>query len=192
MPFVEATFLGYAEGGGVIGMDEADGAGIGETGVAPGEDGVDGFGGVAFAVHGGRENPAGFAKIFHGRREFAMEIGEADFTGEGGSGFFLEDPEAETEKRPVACIAKEFHPGFFFGERSAANELGDGGVSPHRAAGGEIFETVVAETEARRLDDGEFLGAWQRLEHQKILAQGGANVGMAGRKTDLEGESAKS
>jgi len=105
VPFVEAAFLGYADGGGVIGVDEADGAGIGEAGVAPGEDGVDGFGGVAFAVHGGRENPAGFAKIFYGRDEFAMEIGEANFAGEGGGGFFLEDPEAETEERPVSGVA---------------------------------------------------------------------------------------
>ena len=191
MPFAEAAFLGYADGGGVIGMDEADGAGIGEACVAPGEDGGDGFGGVAFAVHGGSENPAGFAEIFHGRREFAMEIGEADFTGEGGGGFFLQDPEAETEEWPVACVTEEFHPGFFFGERAATDELGNGGVGPHGAAGGKIFEAVTAETKARSFDYGEILGAWQRLKHQKILAQGRANVGMVRRKADLEGELAK-
>jgi hypothetical protein len=158
LPFAEAAFLGYAEGGGVIGMDEADGAGIGETGVSPGEDGGDGFGGVAFAVHSGRENPAGFAKIFDGRREFAMEIGEADFTGEGGGGFFLEEPEAETEERPVSGIAEEFQPGFFFGERVAANELGYGGVGPQAAAGGKIFQAMLAETKARRFDFGEIRG----------------------------------
>ena len=74
LPFVEAALLGYAEGGGVIGMNEAHGAGIGKAGVAPGEDGGDGFGGVAFALHGGRENPAGFTKIFDGRNEFAMKM----------------------------------------------------------------------------------------------------------------------
>src|SRR5882724_6331574 len=145
LPFVEAAFLGYAEGGGVIGVNEADGARIGEAGVAPGEDGGNGFGGVAFAVHRGRKNPAGFAKIFDGRREFAMEIGEADFTGKGGGGFFLEDPEAETEQRPVSGIAEKFDPGFFFGERAAANELRHGGIGPHRAAGGKIFQAMVAE-----------------------------------------------
>ena len=191
LPFAEATFLGYAEGGGVIGMDEADGAGIGETGVSPGEDGGDGFRGVAFAVHRGRKYPAGFAKIFHGRREITMEIGEADFPGEGGGGFFLEDPEAETEERPMAGVAEEFDPGFFFGERAATDELGYGGVGPHRAAGGEIFQAMVAETKARSFDYGEILGAWQRLKHQKILAQGRANVGMVRRKADLEGELAK-
>jgi len=191
LPFAEAAFLGYADGGGVIGMNEADGAGIGEAGVAPGEDGGDGFGGVAFAVHGGSKNPAGFAEIFHGRREFAMEIGEADFAGEGGGGFFLEDPEAETEERPVSGVAEEFDPGFFFGERAATDELGYGGVGPHGAAGGKIFEAVTAETKARSFDDGEILGAWQRLKHQKILAQGRANVGMVRRKADLEGELAK-
>ena len=122
LPFAEAAFPGYADGGGVIGVNEADGAGIGKVGVTPGEDGGDSFGGVAFAVHGGRENPAGFAKIFDGRRELPMEIGEADFPGEGGGGFFLEDPEAETEKRPVASIAEEFYPGFFFGERAATDK----------------------------------------------------------------------
>jgi hypothetical protein len=155
LPFAEAAFLGYADGGGVIGMDEADGAGIGEVRVAPGENGGDGLGGVAFAVHGRREDPAGFAKIFDGRREFAMKIGEADFSGEGGGGFFLEDPEAETEERPVSGVAEEFDPGFFFGERAAADEPGDGGVGPHGAAGGEILEAMVAETEARSFDDGK-------------------------------------
>src|SRR5882724_12644074 len=145
--FEEAAFLGYAEGGGVIGVNEADGAGIGEAGVAPGEDGGDGFGGVAFAVHRGRENPAGFTKIFDGRNEFAMEIGEADFTGEGGGGFFLQNPEAETEERPVSGVAEEFDPGFFFGERASADEFGNGGIGPHGAAGGEIIQAMVAETE---------------------------------------------
>jgi hypothetical protein len=145
LPFMEAAFLGDADGGDVFGVNQADGAGIGKVGVAPGEDGGDGFGGVAFAVHGGSENPAGFTKIFDGRDEFAMEIGETDFTGEGGGGFFLEDPEAETEERPVAGIAEKFDPGFFFGERAAADELGDAGVGPHGAAGWEIFQAMVAE-----------------------------------------------
>ena len=51
LPFAEAAFLGYADGGGVIGMNEADGAGIGKMGVAPGEYGGDSFRGVALAVH---------------------------------------------------------------------------------------------------------------------------------------------
>src|SRR5260370_1055106 len=71
LPFVEAAFLGYAEGGGVIGVNQADSTGIGEVAIAPGEDGGYGFGGVAFAVHCGRKNPAGFAKIFYGRDDFA-------------------------------------------------------------------------------------------------------------------------
>ena len=96
LPFVEAAFLGYADGGGVIGVNEAHGAWIGEARVTPDEDGGDGFGGVAFAVHRGRENPAGFAKIFDRRDEFAMEIGEADFPGEGGALIFFEDTEAKT------------------------------------------------------------------------------------------------
>jgi hypothetical protein len=173
LPFVEAAFLGYADGGDVIGVNQADGAGIGKMGVAPGEDGDDGFGGVALAVHGGSENPAGFAKIFDGRDEFAMEIGEADFPGEGGGGFFFEDPEAETEEGPVAGVAEKFDPGFFFGERAAADELGDGGVGPHGAAGGEILEAMVAETEARGFDDGKIRRRAQRFKHKKILAQGG-------------------
>ena len=148
LPFVEAAFLGHTDGGGVIGMNQADGAGIGKVGISPGEDGVDGFRGVAFAVHGGRENPAGFAKIFDGRDEFAMEIGETDFPGEGQGGFFLKNPETETEERPVAGVAEKFDPGFFLGERSSADEFGNGGIGPHGAAGGEIFEAMVAETEA--------------------------------------------
>jgi hypothetical protein len=191
LPFVEAAFLGYAEGGGVIGMDQAHGAGIGKAGVAPGEDGVGGFGGVALAVHGRRKYPAGFAKIFDGRNELAMEVGEANFTGEGGGGFFLEDPETETEKRPVSGVAEEFDPGFLFGERAATNELRDGGVGPHGAAGGKIFQAMVAETEARRFDDGKFRGSCERLEHGLILAQSGANFGMGSRKEDLEGVLAK-
>src|SRR5258708_11434929 len=124
LPFAEAAFLGYAEGGGVIGVNQADGAGIGEAGVSPGEDGGDGFGCVAFAVHCGRKNPAGFAKILDGRDEFAVEIGETNFTGKSGGGLFFEDPKAETEERPVAGVAEEFNPGFFFAERAAAEELG--------------------------------------------------------------------
>jgi len=84
LPFVETALQSYADGGGVIGVNEAHGAGIGEAGVAPREDGGDGFGGVALTVHCGRENPAGFAEIFYGRDEFAMEVSEADFAGEGG------------------------------------------------------------------------------------------------------------
>ena len=143
LPFVEAAFLGYADGGEIIGVNQADGAGIGKVGVAPGEDGGDGFGGVTLAVHAGSENPTGFAKIFDGRDEFAMEIGQTDFTGKGGGGFFFENPEAETEERPVAGVAEEFDPGFFFGERAAADELGNGWVGPHGAAGGKIFEAMV-------------------------------------------------
>jgi hypothetical protein len=155
LPFAEAAFLGDAEGGGVIGVNQADGARIGKVGVAPGEDGGDGFGGVALAVHGGSENPAGFAKIFDGRDEFAMEIGETDFPGECGGGFFFQDPKAETEERPVAGVAEEFYPGFFFGERAAADEVGNGGIGPHGAAGGEIVEAMVAEAKAGSFDDGK-------------------------------------
>ena len=191
LPFVEAAFLGYADGGGVIGVNQADGAGIGEVGVAPGENGADGFRCVALAVHGGRENPAGFAKIFDRRDEFAMEVGEPDFPGEGAGGFFLENPEAETEERPVSGVAKEFDPGFFFRKRTAADELGNGGIGPHGSAGGEILKAMVAETEARSFDDGKFRGRAQRLEHDEILAQGGANFGMERRKEGVEGEVAK-
>ena len=91
----------------------------------------------------------------------------------------------------MSGVAEEFHPGFFFGERAAADELGYGGVGPHGAAGGKIFQAMGAETKTRSLDDGKFLGLRQRPEHQKILAQGRANVGMVRRKTDLEGELAK-
>jgi len=84
-----------------------------------------------------------------------MEIGKTDFAGEGGAGFFLENPEAETEERPVAGVAKKFYPGFFFGERAAADKPGYGRIGPHAAAGGEIFEAMVAETEARSFDDGK-------------------------------------
>jgi len=190
-PFPEAAFLGYADGGGVIGVNQAHGAGIGKVGVAPGEDGADGFGGVALAVHGGREDPASFAKIFDGRDEFAMEIGEADFSSEGTGGFFFEDPEAETEKRPVACVAEEFDPGFFFGERASADEFGNGGIGPHGAAGGEIFQAVVAETEARGFDDGKIRSKRQRLDHEGILAQAGLNFGMGREKEAVEGGLAK-
>ena len=182
LPLAEAAFLSDADRGGVIGVNEADRAGIGEVCVTPGEDGGDGFGSVALAVHGGGKNPARFAKIFDGRDEIAMEIGEADFTGEGSGGFFFEHPEAETEKRPVPGVAEEFHPGFFFGEGAAADELGNGGVGPHGAASGKILQAMGAETKTRSLDDGKFLGLRQRPEHQKILAQGGRNSGMAARK----------
>jgi hypothetical protein len=191
LPFVEAAFFGHADGGGVIGVNQADGAGIGEVDVAPGEDGSDGFGGVALAVHSGRENPAGFAKIFDGRDEFAMEIGETDFPGEVSGGFLLEDPEAETEVQPVAGVAEELDPGFFFGKRPSADELGYGGVGPHGAAGGEIFQAMVAKTEARSFDDGKFRRRAQRWKHEKILAQGGANFGMDREKEGVEGEVAK-
>src|SRR6266849_4054214 len=187
LPFAEAAFLGYADGGGVIGMNEADGAGIGKMGVAPGEYGGDSFRCVALAVHRGRENPAGFAKIFDGRDEFAMEIGETDFTGKSAGGFFLEDPEAETEERPVPGVAEKFDPGFLFGERASADELGYGGVSPHGAASGEILEAVVAETQARGFDDGKCRGGAERIKHDEILAQAGLNFGMKRKKEGVEG-----
>jgi hypothetical protein len=191
VPFAEAAFFGYADGGGVIGVNQANGAGIGKMGVAPGEDCGDGFCGVALTVHRGRENPAGFAKIFDGRDEFAMEIGETDFTGKGGGGFFLEDPEAETEERPMPGVAEKFDPGFFFGERASADELGYGGVGPQVAAGGEIFQAMVAETEAESFNDGQFRRRAQRSEHNEILAQGGAIVGTECEKEGVEGEVAK-
>jgi len=191
LPFEEAAFLGYADGGGVIGVNQADGTGIGEASVAPGEDGSDGFGGVAFAMHGGREDPAGFAKIFDGRDEFAMEVGETDFSGEGAGGFFFENPEAETEERPVAGVAKKFYPGFFFAERAAADKSGYGRIGPHGAAGGEIFKAMVAETEARSFDDGKFHGRAERFKHDEILTQGELNFGMEREKEGVEGEVAK-
>src|SRR5271166_1396688 len=176
--FAKAAFLGDFDGGEIIGTDEADGAGIGEARVAPGQGGTDGFGGVALAVHGGSENPAGFAEIFDGRGEFAIEVGEAHFAGEGAGGFFFEDPKTETEKRPVSGVAQEFDPSFFGGERAAADELGHGGVSPHFAASGEIFEAMAAKAKALRFDDGEFGGERQRFKHGEILAQARANIGM--------------
>jgi len=191
LPFVEAAFLGYAEGGGVIGVNEVDGAGIGEVAIAPGEDGGDGFAGVAFAVHGGRENPAGFAKIFDGRDEFAMEIGETDFTGKSGGRLFFEDPEAETEERPVAGVAKKFYPGFFFAERAAADKSGYGRIGPHGAARGEIFKAMVVETEARSFDDGKCRGRAERFKHDEILTQGELDFGMEKEKEGVEGEVAK-
>jgi len=172
-------------------MNEANGAGIGKVGVAPGEHGADGFRGVTLAVHGGRENPACFAKIFDRRDELAMEIGETDFTSKSGGGFFFEDPETETEQRPVTGVAQEFDPGFFFGEGAAADELGYGGVGPHGAAGGEIFKTMVAETEARGFNDGKFRGARQRFKHDEILAQARRNFGMERKKEGLESKVAK-
>src|SRR5882757_6157489 len=191
LPFVEAAFVGYADRGGVIGVNQADGAGIGEAGVSPGEDGGDGFGGVAFAMHGGRGNPASFAKIFDGRDEFAVEIGETDFSGEGGGGFFFENPEAETEERPVSGVAKKFYPGFFFAERAAADKSGYARIGPHGAAGGEIFKAMVAETEARSFDDGKCRGRAERFKHDEILTQGELNFGMEREKEGVEGEAAK-
>jgi hypothetical protein len=172
VPFVEAAFFGYSDGGSVIGVNQADGAGIGKVDVAPGENGIDGFGGVPLAVHGGRKNPAGFAKIFDRRDKLAMEIGETDFPREYGAGFFLEDPEAETEERPVPGVAEKFYPGFFFGERASAHKLNNGGIGPHGAAGGEIFQAMVAETQAGSFDDGKFRRCAERWKHEKILAQG--------------------
>jgi hypothetical protein len=161
------------------------------VGVAPGENGADGFRGVTLAVHGWGENPAGFAKIFDGRDKFAMEIGKTDFPGEGSGGFFFENPEAETEERPVAGVAEEFDPGFFFGERASADELGYSGVCPQVAAGGKIFQAMVAETEARSFDDGKYRRRAERFKHDEILAQGESNIGMEREKVGVEGGIAK-
>ena len=91
----------------------------------------------------------------------------------------------------MSGVAEEFHPGFFFGEGASADELGNGGVGPHGAAGGKIFEAVVAEAEARSFDHGKFLGRGERFKHEKILAQSGAHFGMRKGKEGLEGECAK-
>ncbi len=120
-----------------------------------------------------------------------MEIGETDFTGKSAGGFFLEDPEAETEERPVAGVAEEFYPGFLFRERAASDKFCDGGVGPHGAAGGEIVEAVVAETQARSFDDGKCGGRAERIKHDEILAQAGLNFGMEGKKEGVEGGVAK-
>jgi hypothetical protein len=50
---------------------------------------------------------------------------------------------------------------------------------------------MVAETEARRFDDGKFRGSGERFEHKKILAQGESNILRARKKEGLEGELAK-
>jgi hypothetical protein len=50
---------------------------------------------------------------------------------------------------------------------------------------------MVAETEARSFDGGEFRRIGERFEHEKILAQGGANIGMGRKKEGLEGALAK-
>ncbi len=166
-------------------MNETDSAGIGKAGVAPGQGGADGFGGVTFASHGRDEDPAGFAEIFDRRDQFAIEVGEAHFAGEYAGGFFFEDPKAETEERPVPGIAQEFDPGFFGGERAPSDELGYGGVGPHGAARGKIFETMAAKAEALRFDDGKSGGEWQRFKHGEILAQAQGNAGVERRKEDV-------
>src|SRR5258708_39061629 len=118
------AFLGYAEGGGVIGVNQADSTGIGEVAIAPGEDGGYGFGGVAFAVHCGRKNPAGFAKILAGRDEFAVEKGDTNFTGRGGGGIFFEDSKADNEGPPVARVAGVCAPGSCFAQGAASSKTG--------------------------------------------------------------------
>lgn len=155
-PFVEAALFGDTKRGKILGMDEADGAGIVEAPIGPGQGGANGFRPVAFAVHRRREGPAGFAKVFDGWLGLAKEMGDADFAGEGAGGFFFDQPEAETKERPVPGVALEFEPGFFLREGAAADELRDARVGPHFAAGGKILDAMAAETQARRFENGKF------------------------------------
>ena len=91
----------------------------------------------------------------------------------------------------MSGIAKEFGPGFFFGERAAANKLGDGRIGPQGAASGEIFQAMVAKTEARSFDGGKFRGSGECFEHDEILTQGELDFGIEREKEGVEGEVAK-
>src|SRR5258708_33776303 len=50
LPFAEAAFLGYADGGGVIGGNKADSTRIGDVAIAPGTDGSERVGGGAVDI----------------------------------------------------------------------------------------------------------------------------------------------
>src|SRR5262249_12559771 len=108
-------------------MDDAEGRGIAQARVAPGENGLDGFGSVTFAVRRGGQDPAGFAEIFDRGKSLAGEATETGFAEESAGRFFLENPETEAEQRPETRVAHEFVPGFLFGERASAEKAGDAG-----------------------------------------------------------------
>jgi hypothetical protein len=61
--FLIAEFPGQADGRGIFGMDEANGAGVGEVAIAPAERLAESFAGVALAMDGGRENPSRFGRV---------------------------------------------------------------------------------------------------------------------------------
>jgi hypothetical protein len=50
---------------------------------------------------------------------------------------------------------------------------------------------MVAEAKTLGFNERKFRGSGERFEHKKILAHGGANIGMGRRKEGLEGELAK-
>ena len=126
---LEAAFGGDAEGGGVIGVDDAGEGGGEEAVAAPVEESVDGFGGVAAAMLGGGEDPADLGCV-EGWGDGAVVVEEADFADEVAGGFFFDEPGAEAEQRPVAGVAEETCPGLFGGEGLAADVADDDGVGP--------------------------------------------------------------
>jgi hypothetical protein len=117
-------------------------------------------------VHGGGEDPAGFAEVFDRGRDLAGKTAETSFADEGASGFFFENPKTEAEHGPKTSVAQEFVPGFLFGERAAAEEARDTGIGQHGAASREIVEAVATQAEARAFKHRDF-AVGKGFEHRE-------------------------
>ena len=151
--FAVATFFGNAKRGEIGFVNDAADFFAGKGGVFPGVHGVDSFGGEAFAVSGGQEDPAGFEHAFERRGDVALVFLEAAFTEKLAGGFFFDDPIAKAHEGPVADVTEQTVPGFFVGER-LADELGDARIAPEGGTVGEVVEGMRAQAKARGFEDG--------------------------------------
>ena len=151
--FAVAAFFGYAKRGEIGFVNDAADFFAGKAGVFPGVHGVDGFGGEAFAVSGGQEDPAGFEHAFERRGDVALVFLEAAFTEKLAGGFFFDDPIAKAHEGPVADITEQTVPGLFLAER-LADELGDAKIAPEGGTVGEVVEGMRAQTKAWGFEDG--------------------------------------
>lgn len=158
---VEYALLGDSQRRGVLGMDEAEEAVCVEAlCFGPGQRRRYGLGGIAFALHGGGDDPADsgwpFSKRGKRRFEFAAVIEDADLADELSRRLLLDAPVAEAEQRPLAEIPQQRRPGVLGRKRLAADVAGDGLIRLQSAVGREVVERLGAQSQAGCLDGRNF------------------------------------
>src|SRR5262249_50854305 len=102
------------------------------------------------------KDPSHFRDALNRRVDFTFPVGEAHLAHKLAGELLFDHPVTETHPGPMADVAKDSGPNFFFGERFAANEPRDEGIRPKREGIAEICRTVTAQAETFGFDDGHF------------------------------------